>query len=78
MPSQLKLDISCMNSGQQPKSDAMKALLANTVKRKLYLGEHDWVIVHHFTDRPNGVQLECEIRYEYIDEGIEFLRIYLE
>lgn len=49
------------NVGQQPNSQALKLLLSEAVREQRHLAR-DHVIVHHYTDRKDGLQLEVEFR----------------
>jgi hypothetical protein len=66
------------NLGHQPKSKALRATLAGAY----FAGSDvDQVIVHHYTDRPEGLQMDFELRIH--DESslggqrCEFRRIFL-
>lgn len=48
--------------GQQPFSATLKFVLAEYLVDMDYVPLRDDVIVHHYTDRKDGLQLEVEIR----------------
>lgn len=59
-----------MNLGQRTNSDSMQSILVEEFKRRNKLGEYDWVIIHHYTDKKDGVQVEYELWRDtfYLDE----------
>lgn len=56
--------------GQQPRSPTMKQMLAEIVGKR---EPEEIVVIHHYTDRKSGLQLEVERRSETL--GIHFERI---
>lgn len=65
-----------LNLGSRVKSKAMQESLAAEAIDRLALWSHDTnVVVHHYIDAPDYLQLELEVRYK--DGSCKFARIRL-
>ena len=65
-----------LNLGSRVKSKAMQESLAAQAKDRLALWDYDTaVVIHHYTDTPDYLQLELEVRYK--DGSCKFARIRL-
>ncbi len=58
------------NLGQQPKSKAMKDILCYQILKGIISSDiaipskqkYPHIVIHHYTDKPEGLQLEYELR----------------
>lgn len=65
-----------LNLGSKVRSVTMQEALAAEAIDRLALWSHDThVVVHHYTDAPDYLQLELEVRYK--DGSCKFARIRL-
>lgn len=65
-----------INLGSRVRSISMQEALVAEAKDRLALWDYDTsVVIHHYTDTPDYLQLELEVRYK--DGSCKFARIRL-